>query len=325
MNNEIIKQPDYNMLEKVLLQGDLSRLTPQERVCHYKVVTNSLGINELTKPFEYIMLNNKLTLYATKNCTDQLRKLYNISIEIKQAEIKDGIFIVIAKATTPEGRSDEDIGAINIAGLKGDSYTNNIMKAYTKAKRRVTLSICGLSFVDESEIETIPNTQKINIDISTGEINADKQPLLNAMKTSKQEKKVIKRPYSLEQLLKFRDTDSKLWSTKLLTEKELIEINIVLNKIVNNVDAKRKALIKFFFGVDSSKNITAGGMEFIFRLSGYMNKEKSKVFDWTPSDEIIAEAQTIFEFMLENNEVEKDIDNNKLSKYDEIFGDNYDK
>jgi len=318
--NEIIKQPDYNMLEKVLLQGDLSKMTPMERVHHYKTVTTSLGINEWTKPFEYIMLNNKLTLYATKNCTDQLRKLNNISIEIKQAEIKDGIFIVIAKATTPDGRSDEDIGAINIAGLKGDAYTNSIMKAYTKAKRRVTLSICGLSFVDESEIETIPNTQKINIDISTGEINADKKPLLNAMKNAKQEVKITTRPYSLEQLIKFRDTDRKLWNTKLLTEKELTEINIVLNKIVNNVDAKRKALIKFFFGVDSSKDISAGGMEFIFRLAGYMNKEKKKVFDWQPSDVIIEEAQTIFEFMLENNEVDTDIDNNEISKYEEIFG-----
>mgnify|MGYP000931021954 FL=1 len=318
--NEIIKQPDYNMLEKVLLQGDLSKMTPMERVHHYKTVTTSLGINEWTKPFEYIMLNNKLTLYATKNCTDQLRKLNNISIEIKQAEIKDGIFIVIAKATTPDGRSDEDIGAINIAGLKGDAYTNSIMKAYTKAKRRVTLSICGLSFVDESEIETIPNTQKINIDISTGEINADKKPLLNAMKNAKQEVKITTRPYSLEQLIKFRDTDKKLWNTKLLTEKELTEINIVLNKIVNNVDAKRKALIKFFFGVDSSKDISAGGMEFIFRLAGYMNKERKKIFDWQPSEEIIAEAQTIFEFMLDNNEVETEINNNEISKYEEIFG-----
>lgn len=318
--NEIIKQPDYNMLEKVLLQGDLSKMTPMERVHHYKTVTTSLGINEWTKPFEYIMLNNKLTLYATKNCTDQLRKLNNISIEIKQAEIKDGIFIVIAKATTPEGRSDEDIGAINIAGLKGDAYTNSIMKAYTKAKRRVTLSICGLSFVDETELDTIPNTNKVNIDITTGEINADNKPLLNAMQNAKQEKIIITRPYTLEQLIKFRDTDSKLWNTKLLTEKELTELNIVLNKIVNNVDAKRKALIKFFFGVDSSKDISAGGMEFLFRFSGYMNKEKKKTFDWQPSDVIIEEAQTIFEFMLENNEVDTDIDNNKLSKYEEIFG-----
>ena len=33
---------------------------------------------------------------------------------------------------------------------------NAKLKAITKAKRRVTLSICGLGFLDETEIETIP-------------------------------------------------------------------------------------------------------------------------------------------------------------------------
>jgi hypothetical protein len=33
---------------------------------------------------------------------------------------------------------------------------NALMKAETKAKRRVTLSICGLGMLDESEVESIP-------------------------------------------------------------------------------------------------------------------------------------------------------------------------
>jgi hypothetical protein len=36
------------------------------------------------------------------------------------------------------------------------------MKAVTKAKRRVTLSICGLGMLDETEVETIPNVQIID-------------------------------------------------------------------------------------------------------------------------------------------------------------------
>ena len=43
-----------------------------------------------------------------------------------------------------------------IAGLKGDALANGLMKAETKAKRRCTLSLCGLGMLDESEIETIP-------------------------------------------------------------------------------------------------------------------------------------------------------------------------
>jgi phage tail sheath protein FI len=34
------------------------------------------------------------------------------------------------------------------------------MKAETKAKRRVTLSICGLNMLDESEVESIPQQAK---------------------------------------------------------------------------------------------------------------------------------------------------------------------
>jgi hypothetical protein len=40
------------------------------------------------------------------------------------------------------------------------------MKAETKAKRRVTLSICGLGLLDETEVETVP---KPVMDVSTGE------------------------------------------------------------------------------------------------------------------------------------------------------------
>ncbi|BEJ60493.1 hypothetical protein B10172_05150 [Campylobacter jejuni] len=36
------------------------------------------------------------------------------------------------------------------------------MKAITKAKRRVTLSICGLGMLDESELETIKEKRFLN-------------------------------------------------------------------------------------------------------------------------------------------------------------------
>lgn len=296
--NEIVKQPDYALLEKVLLQGDLSKMTPQERVHHYHLVATSLGINELTKPFEYIMLNNKLTLYATKNCTDQLRNLNNISIEIKQTEIKDGVIIVIAKATTPEGRSDEDIGAVNIIGLKGDAYTNSIMKAYTKAKRRVTLSICGLSFVDETEIETIPNASKINVDITTGEIKGlppTKQ--INAP----QEKQIIPtpakplRPMKLELIIASIEKYKSTFEGKLINKNQLILFNIILNKLVDNNKSKRKDIIKFLFDIETSNNATKGMMDYLIKWTEY------KDTDWLPADYVLDEAQLILEYMIKEH------------------------
>jgi hypothetical protein len=57
-------------IEQVLLAGDLSKLNPDERVSYYLKVCDSLGLNPATKPFEYITLNGKLTLYARKDSRD---------------------------------------------------------------------------------------------------------------------------------------------------------------------------------------------------------------------------------------------------------------
>jgi len=42
------------------------------------------------------------------------------------------------------------------AADKAKEVANAIMKAITKAKRRVTLSICGLGMLDETEVESLP-------------------------------------------------------------------------------------------------------------------------------------------------------------------------
>lgn len=158
------------IIESVVINGDLAKLSPAERVNYYRSVCESLGLNPLTKPFSYIVLNGKLTLYTTKDATDQLRKKNGISINIISREKLDDLYVVTARATTPDGRQDESIGAVNIKGLSGDALANAIMKAETKGKRRVTLSICGLGWTDESEIESIPNAQPVIVDSDTGEI-----------------------------------------------------------------------------------------------------------------------------------------------------------
>jgi hypothetical protein len=147
------------VVQSVLIKGDLSKLTPQERVNYYTAVCRSVGLNPLTQPFDYIWLSGKLVLYARKDCTDQLRNIHNISIELGEFSLKDNILSIRAKASM-EGRKDEDVGAVTFhEKIMGDARANLIMKCATKAKRRVTLAICGLGFLDETEIETIPGAR----------------------------------------------------------------------------------------------------------------------------------------------------------------------
>ena len=144
------------IMESVIVRGDLAKLQPEERAKYYSTVCQSIGLNPLTKPFEYITLNGKLTLYARKDATDQLRSLRGVSVVIVSRERVEDVYVVTARATTTDGRSDESIGAVAIGNAKGEALANALMKAETKAKRRVTLSICGLGMLDETEVESIP-------------------------------------------------------------------------------------------------------------------------------------------------------------------------
>jgi hypothetical protein len=170
----VVERPEEvaSVVESVVIQGDLARLQPGERVTYYRSVCESLGLNPLTKPFEYLMLNNRLTLYARKDATDQLRASRGISVEISAREfLQDaGLYVVTAKAVGKDGRTDESVGAVNVKGLQGENLANALMKAETKAKRRVTLSVAGLGWLDETEVAAVADGRPVAVDPETGEV-----------------------------------------------------------------------------------------------------------------------------------------------------------
>lgn len=155
-----------DLQEKVFIGGDLSKLKPEERLQYYAKLCESLNLNPLTRPFEYITFQGKMTLYARKDATEQLRKTNKISIDKMESKILNDIYTVQIEGSDATGRKDVSTGAVNIAGLKGDALANAYMKAETKAKRRFTLSISGLGLLDETELETIPELKNINSTVS---------------------------------------------------------------------------------------------------------------------------------------------------------------
>jgi len=150
------KQSAPVTVEQALVLGDLSSLDSEQRVNYYLKVCSSLGLNPYTKPFDYIVLNGKQVLYARKDATDQLRNIHKVSIlSVDPRQIGD-LFVVTVAAALPDGRRDSATGAVPTTNLKGEQLANAMMKAETKAKRRVTLSLCGLGMTDESEVDSIP-------------------------------------------------------------------------------------------------------------------------------------------------------------------------
>jgi hypothetical protein len=159
---------EAQLMESVLLGGDLSKLSPAQRVSYYNKVCSSMGLNPLTKPFDYINLNGKLTLYARKDATDQLRKINGVSIDDVDIVETEKQFIVKVKGHDRDGRADVEVGVVNKTDMRGDT-ANAQMKAVTKGKRRLTLSLCGLGWLDETEVQTIPDARPVAV-AETGEI-----------------------------------------------------------------------------------------------------------------------------------------------------------
>lgn len=223
MSVEIVKKSDIkstelSLIEQVVLQGDLSKLTAEQRVIYYNKVCDSLGLNPYTGPFAYISLSGKLTLYAKKDATDQLRDVKKISIIDLEAQMVDDLYIVKAKASNQYGRTDESTGAVTMGHLKGEAKANAMMKAETKAKRRVTLSICGLGWVDESEIDSIPNARKVEVDLNTGEIKKELTTvnLKNEQIEIKNDKLSPKQVEEIKMILEECDDKFKEWFYKVI-------------------------------------------------------------------------------------------------------------
>ena len=144
------------LMERVVVGGDLSKLTPAERMNYYAEVCKSAGLNPLTQPFRYLYLQNRMVLYATKEATEQLRVIHVVSITKLESALADGILTVTAYGHNKHGRTDAATGAVSLDGKRGQERADLCMKAETKAKRRLTLSLCGLGMLDESEVEVPP-------------------------------------------------------------------------------------------------------------------------------------------------------------------------
>lgn len=160
MEGEIVVAGNDNLIHDLIVAGDTSRLSAAQKTEYFMRTCQTLGLNPVTQPFAFIKLNGKEVLYAKKDATEQLRKINGVSVETMEGKTVADVYIVTVKVKDKDGRTDIATGAVNIATLKGDALANATMKAETKAKRRATLSICGLGILDESELETIPAAEK---------------------------------------------------------------------------------------------------------------------------------------------------------------------
>jgi len=151
------------LFETLVVNGDLSAMSQEQRIQYYKLVCERVGLDPYQKPFDLIKLSGKLTLYANKTCTAQLTSIRGLRVAIVAREVIGDQYVVTARCETPTGSYSEDIGAVTIGGMRGDAASNAMKKAATQAKRRAILSACGLGMLDEEEVTQVQGAERIEL------------------------------------------------------------------------------------------------------------------------------------------------------------------
>jgi hypothetical protein len=145
-------------VEKVLATGNLDGLTEAERVDLYRTTCESLGLNPATRPLEYLRWQGRTVLYIRKEATDQLRRLHGVSLRVTESALHGDLYVVRIEARMGD-RTDEDLGVVPIGRANNaEALANAMMRALSKAKRRVTLSIVGLGWMSQGEDEDEPTS-----------------------------------------------------------------------------------------------------------------------------------------------------------------------
>lgn len=281
--NQVVAQTQSNaeLVETVIAKGDLGKLTPAERNQYYAEMCRSIGLNPLTRPFEYLTLNGKLVLYARRDAADQLRKLNGISVEIVSREVADGLLTVHVRARDASGRTDEDLGVVNVASLKGEQAANAVLKAVTKAKRRVTLSISGLGMLDETEVEDIPALSRVR-DGSDGRPKSSRQAKIAGDWEIVKEIAAIG---TLEELAEWRASEH--------VEKIVATFNQTwLDQFEEAVEAKRADLSK-----PAAKLSTGDSAKLLASMIGMMGRIESRLAlkSWAEDAQVRASITTLTE------------------------------
>jgi hypothetical protein len=216
-------------------EGDLAALTPAQRASLYKKVCDRLGLDPTTYPLQYLWVRapgggERLILYLNKDGAAQLRKAHKVSTRLVDHRYipEAGAYVAVVEASTPDGRVEVETGAVSIRGASPGDVANALMHAVTKAKRRATIAIVGVGFLDETEALSIPDAQPARVDVETGEVLESPPPRAKSVPQALTEIGEAFRKLGLHERELAREYASAVLGRKVASSKELGEEEIKL-------------------------------------------------------------------------------------------------
>lgn len=168
---------DMEQAEAALLHylgtGDLSKLSGEQRKALYKRTCDSLGINSLTRPFEWVEFydpdtkGKKLVLYPRAACADQLAYQHRIRVEVLDEKNVGTLHKVEMRGTLPNGRTETNVAYLDLTDRDGNPLRNQrlgnaYMKARTKCKRRLVFGMVGM--MAPPDVEDLRQARVVTVD-----------------------------------------------------------------------------------------------------------------------------------------------------------------
>lgn len=155
------------LLSAVAAGKDTRQLTGAQRRALLASLHHQLGLNPLSGAVMFLLTNGRETLYVKKEGTDQIARREKLTRETLKGpcvETMEGVKVVICQVCVkhPDGRAETCTATLPFSA---GGLVNDLMKVETKAKRRATLSLCGLGMLAEDEIETIPGARTVPADV----------------------------------------------------------------------------------------------------------------------------------------------------------------
>ena len=138
-------------LAHVLGSGDLYALSNAQRVAHYINLCRSLGLNPLSRPYQWIGFKESenspavLTLYFKPQAAAEVLRNNRVSVHFPRKEIVGELFVCEAHGTAPDGRLGVGTKYVPLTGkfgkLTGRYLANAFMAAESGALRRLAINM----------------------------------------------------------------------------------------------------------------------------------------------------------------------------------------
>lgn len=165
-------------VDALVVHNDLSKLSPLQRVSYHAMICARHHLDPYAKPFDFLMLDGKLTMYPNKRCAEMLRYNHQISVKKVREERVGDLWCVEVEGRRPSGQVDfatkyVPLYTVDRDGSKrtlaGNKLSDAMAKCETGAKRRLTFSMVALGGAEGEYDDERPGGRTVILDAS-GEI-----------------------------------------------------------------------------------------------------------------------------------------------------------